>query len=72
MEQKEILKIYNKFNRIHNQYSLVQRNFVFDTQDLPIRTIPNDKERKFNVFYEAFEDEFKTPTKYKEICFKCC
>ncbi len=30
MDQKEILKIYNKFNRIHNQYSVVQRNFVFN------------------------------------------
>ena len=30
MEQKDILKIYNKFNRVQNQYSVVQRSFVFN------------------------------------------
>jgi len=32
----------------------------FGTQDLPIITIPEDQEAKFNRLYEVFEDEFST------------
>ncbi len=35
----------------------------FGTQDLPIITIPNDQQRKFNALYEVFQDEFSTPDK---------
>lgn len=30
MHKKDILQIYNKFNRIQNQYNVVRRNFVFN------------------------------------------
>jgi AraC-like DNA-binding protein len=35
----------------------------FGTQNLPIISIPNNQERKFNSLYEVFEDEFSTPDK---------
>ena len=35
----------------------------FGTQDLPIITVPEAQERKFNTLYEVFEDEFTTPDK---------
>jgi len=35
----------------------------FGTQDLPIITIPEAQQRKFNTLYEVFEDEFATPDK---------
>lgn len=35
----------------------------FGTQDLPIISIPKNQERKFNVLYEVFEDEFSTSDK---------
>jgi len=35
----------------------------FGTQDIPIITIPEDQERKFNTLYEVFLDEFSTPDK---------
>jgi AraC-like DNA-binding protein len=35
----------------------------FGTQDLPIITIPEDQNRKFNSLYEVFQDEFATPDK---------
>lgn len=55
------------FNRefycINDHDSEVSCNGIlfFGTQDLPIITIPKDQERKFNVLYEVFEDEFSTP-----------
>ncbi|WP_282053810.1 helix-turn-helix domain-containing protein [Maribacter luteus] len=35
----------------------------FGTQDLPIITIPKQQERKFDMLYEIFEDEFSTSDK---------
>ena len=35
----------------------------FGTQDLPIITIPKDQERKFNVLFDIFQDEFNTSDK---------
>lgn len=35
----------------------------FGTQDLPIITIPEEQQRKFNTLHEVFEDEFATPDK---------
>ena len=52
------------FNRafycINDHDSEVSCNGIlfFGTQDLPIITIPKDQERKFNVLYEVFKDEF--------------
>jgi len=57
------------FNRafycINDHDSEVSCNGIlfFGTQDLPIITIPKDQERKFNVLYEVFEDEFATSDK---------
>ncbi|WP_422349444.1 helix-turn-helix domain-containing protein [Flagellimonas sp.] len=33
----------------------------FGTQDLPIISIPADQQRKFNLWYEVFVEEFSTP-----------
>ena len=35
----------------------------FGTQDLPIITIPLEQKKKFELLYEVFLDEFKTPDK---------
>ncbi|ADV48590.1 helix-turn-helix domain-containing protein [Cellulophaga sp. E16_2] len=35
----------------------------FGTQDLPIITIPEAQEKKFETLYEIFQDEFATPDK---------
>lgn len=57
------------FNRefycINDHDSEVSCNGIlfFGTQDLPIITIPQEQERKFNTLYEVFEDEFSTPDK---------
>lgn len=57
------------FNRefycINDHDSEVSCNGIlfFGTQDLPIITIPAEQQRKFNVLYEVFEDEFATADK---------
>ncbi|MGB3149999.1 MAG: helix-turn-helix domain-containing protein [Maribacter sp.] len=57
------------FNRefycINDHDSEVSCNGIlfFGTQDLPIISIPKEQERKFNVLYEVFEDEFSTSDK---------
>nr|WP_299339347.1 helix-turn-helix domain-containing protein [Allomuricauda sp.] len=33
----------------------------FGTQDIPIITIPNEQQRKFNLWYDVFVEEFSTP-----------
>ncbi|AIY15273.1 helix-turn-helix domain-containing protein [Cellulophaga baltica] len=35
----------------------------FGTQDLPVITIPEAQEKKFETLYEIFQDEFNTPDK---------
>ncbi|PIB31357.1 transcriptional regulator [Maribacter sp. 4U21] len=57
------------FNRpfycINDHDSEVSCNGIlfFGTQDLPIITIPVEQERKFNVLFEVFEEEFSTSDK---------
>ena len=35
----------------------------FGTQDLPIISIPEDQQRKFNILFEVFQEEFSNPDK---------
>ncbi|MGI9551123.1 MAG: helix-turn-helix domain-containing protein [Aurantibacter sp.] len=58
--------LFNKeFYCIRDHDSEVSCNGIlfFGTQDLPIITIPENQERKFNTLYEVFVDEFSTPDK---------
>lgn len=47
----------------HDQEISCNGILFFGTQDLPIISIPENQERKFNSLYDVFVDEFTTPDK---------
>lgn len=36
MEMKDVLRIYNQYNRIHNQFSVIKRKFIYENNGNPL------------------------------------